>query len=114
MAFQKNDPRINRQGRPPNDPDKVKTKREIRDSELLSLLRKIKPHLSDSIVTAAKIMKNDQAADTSRFKAGVILLDAYKELVNDVYNGEDEEDEGMEVQPQANQPTFSLKMINAD
>ena len=114
MAFQKNDPRINRAGRKPNDPDKVKTKREIRDSELLSLLRKIKPHLSDSIVTAAKIMKNDQAADTSRLKAAVILLDAYKELVNDVYNGEDQEDEGLEVQPQSNQPVFSLKMINSD
>ena len=111
MAFQKNDPRINRAGRPPNDPDKVKTKREIRETELLYLLRKIKPHLSDSISTAAKIMKNDNVSETNRLKAAVILLDAYKELVNDVYNGEDQEDEGMEVQPQNNQAVFSLKMI---
>ena len=111
MAFQKNDPRINRAGRPPNDPDKVKTKREIRETELLYLLRKIKPHLSDSISTAAKIMKNDNVSETNRLKAAVILLDAYKELVNDVYNGEDQEDEGTEVQPQNNQAVFSLKMI---
>lgn len=101
------DKNINIKGRLPGKP---KTRREIRDSELLSILRKIKPHLSESIMTAATIMKNDKATEAGRLKAAVILLEAYRELVDDVYNGVDIEEEGTEVQP--NTPVFSLKVIN--
>lgn len=116
MAFAKGDPRINRSGRPKKDPNEVKTKRQVREEELLGILRRIKPHLSESITTAAKIMKNTDATDSNRLKAAVILLDAYKELVNDVYDGEDREEEGIDVndsKPEAT-PVFSLKMINTD
>jgi len=107
------DPRINVQGRVRNpNGEKILTKRAVRDKELLSLLRKIKPHLSDSIMTAAKIMKNEDASHMSQLKAATILLNAYKELINDAYNGEDPEEEATDVQP--NTPVFSLKMINTD
>lgn len=104
------DPRINQAGRIKTE--KVLTKRAVRDRELLALLRKIKPHLSESIMTAANIMKNKEASHMNQLKASTILLNAYRELINDAYNGEDPEEEGVEVQP--NTPVFSLKMINGD
>lgn len=87
---------------------KEKSKRELRSAELLSLIRKIKPHLSESIMTAANIMKNKEAAHANQLKAAVILLNAYKELIGDLYNGNDEED-GLEIQPSG--PVFSLKIV---
>lgn len=103
------DPRISETGRPKLT--RKRTRREIRENELMSILRKIKPHLSDSIMTAAKIMKNDVATDGNKLKAAVILLNAYREIVGDVYNGEDRDDEeGNEVQESA--PVFSLKVVD--
>lgn len=90
---------------------KEKSRREIRNAELLSIIRKVKPHLSDSIMTAATIMRNKESGAGNQLKAAVILLNAYKELVNDLYEGDDDE-EGIEIQP--NTPTFSLRMINED
>lgn len=89
-------------------PNREKSRREIKNQELLSLLRKIKPHLSESIMTAATIMKNKEAGAANQLKAAVILLNAYKELVGDAYSGDDDET-GEEVQP--NQPMFSLTML---
>lgn len=103
------DPRINRLGT--IKPNKEKSRRTLREEQLISLLRKIKPHLSESITTAATIMRNREASHQNQLKAAVILLNAYKELVNDVYDG-DEEEIGTEIQP--NTPTFSLRMINTE
>ena len=89
---------------------KEKSRREIRNAELLSIIRKVKPHLSDSIMTAATIMRNKESGAGNQLKAAVILLNAYKELVNDLYTGGNEEDEGVEIQ--TNTPTFSLRIIN--
>lgn len=102
------DPAINKLGRIRGV--KEKSRREIRDQSLLSLLRKVSPHLSESIMTAATIMRNKESGAGNQLKAAVILLNAYKELVNDLYTGGNEEDEGVEIQP--NTPTFSLRMIN--
>lgn len=77
------------------------------------LLRKIKPHVADSIMTAANIMKDADASHQNQLKAAVTLLDAYRKLTMDMYSGEDidEEAEGKEIQQQ-NAPVFSLKVIN--
>ena len=91
---------------------KEKSRREIRNAELLSIIRKVKPHLSDSIMTAANIMRNKDAQHGNQLKAAVILLNAYKELVNDLYAGGDEDEEGVEVQ--SNTPVFSLRMLPVD
>ena len=104
------DPAINKLGRIRGV--KEKSRREIRETELLSLIRRVRPHLSESIMTAATIMKDKTAAHANQLKAAVILLNAYKELVNDLYAGGDEDEEGVEVQ--SNTPTFSLRMINED
>ena len=106
------DPKINLAGRKPNDGSKL-TNRDLRSRELLMLLRKIRPHVADAIMSAALIMKNETAADQNKLKAATILLDNYRKLTLDLYDGDDPESEGEEVQKQ-NPNTFSLKMITGD
>jgi len=103
MPFIKGDPNINRDGRRPKK-DK-KTPRQIRNSELESLLRKIKPHVSKSIMTAVGIMDRvEDVSDASKLKAATIILDLYKDTVIKLYDGQDvETDEDLE-EVEANKP----------
>lgn len=106
------DSNINTEGR--IKPSKELTKRELRQRELMTLARRLKPHMAEAINTAAKIMKNEKAAHTSQLKACTILLDAYKELVDDLYDqDEDEADNAKpneEIQPSP--VLFSLKVVD--
>jgi len=55
------DPRISTAGRP-----KVEgklTRRELKEKEQMSILRKLKPNISQAIVVASKIMNNEQAPE---------------------------------------------------
>ena len=112
MPFVKGDPNINRDGRRPKK-DK-KTPRQIRNSELESLLRKIKPHVSKSIMTAVNIMdRSEDTTDASKLKAATIILDLYKETVVKLYDGHDpDEDENLEELDTA--PVLSLKIVDND
>lgn len=90
------------------------TNRELKERELVMLLRKIKPHISEAIVQAASIMKNAEASHQNQLKAATILLDNYRRLTLDMYDGEEQADEaGLEVQ-QNNAAVFSLKVVNED
>ena len=103
------DPRINRNGRPKKiDLLEKKTNRELKEKELLMLLRKIKPHVSEAIIQAARIMKNEEASHQNQLKAATVLLDNYRKLTLDLYDG-DQEAEGIEVQENA--PSFSLTLL---
>ena len=72
------------------------------------LLRKIKPHVSDAIIRAARIMKNEEATHQNQLKAAMVFLDNYRKLTLDLYDG-DQEAEGIEVQENA--PSFSLTLL---
>jgi hypothetical protein len=90
------------------------TNRDLKERELIMLLRKIKPHVAKAITQAAEIMQNEEASHQNQLKAATILLDNYRRLTLDVYSGEDADDlEGTEIQQQ-NAPIFSLKMVNSD
>lgn len=90
------------------------TNRELKERELVMLLRKIKPHVAEAIMQAAAIMKNAEASHQNQLKAATILLDNYRRLTLDMYDGEEQADEaGVEVQ-QNNAPVFSLKVVNED
>jgi hypothetical protein len=106
----------NPQGRPPRQDtvgDKP-TNRELKERELVMLLRRIKPHIAEAIVQAASIMKNQEASHQNQLKAATILLDNYRRLTLDMYDTEEAQDEaGIEIQQQ-NAPVFSLKVINSD
>lgn len=103
---------INKKGRPAAPKGEKPTNRELRERELLMLLRKIKPHVADSVMQAAKIMKNNDASHANVLKACTILMDAYRRLTLDLYEGDDPDAEGTEIQEQNNMPVFSLKVLN--
>jgi hypothetical protein len=103
------DPHINTKGRIKSD--RLLTGRELRQRELLSLVRKIKPHVSLAITEAVKILGNKEAADANKLKAAVIILDQFKGLVKDIY---DVEDDTSTEEIQQNGPVFSLTMIRGD
>jgi len=104
-------------GRTPNsERDKQPTNRELKERELLMLLRKIKPHVAEAIMQASKIMRNDEASHQNQLKAATILLDNYRRLTLDLYDGDEDklEQEGTEVQQQNSGPVFSLKIVGQD
>lgn len=91
------------------------TNRELKERELIMLLRKIKPHVADAITQAVKIMKNDEAAHQNQLKAAALLLESYRKLSLDLYGNEDQaEEEATEVQQNNPAPVFSLKVINQE
>lgn len=116
--FTKGDKNINRAGRPTTAEKLLKdgqttTRRALKDRELMILLRKIKPHLTEAIIKAVEIMKNDEAKHVDQLKAATILLENYRRLVLDVYDGEEDQTPAEEVQQQ-NAPMFSLTVIDGD
>ena len=108
----------NTKGRPKNDDSVEKKKvsrREARSKELLVLARKLRPHISAAIGETIKILSKDGTADTTRLKAAAFLVTEYHKLIQDVYEGEDNDDEIQEVQPQVdNRPVFSLRMVGTE
>lgn len=111
MTFKKGESG-NLKGRPKKESIFEKpTNRELKERELVMLLRKIKPHVAEAIMQAASIMKNEEASHQNQLKAATILLDNYRRLTMDMYDGEEQADEaGVEVQ-QNNAPVFSLKVV---
>ena len=113
---------INRQGRPKEEDRKKVTRRSLRDKELMQLARKLRPHQSAAIMEAVRIMGNKEATDANKLKAVAFLSDTYRKLINEIYEGEPEEDDKgqvpvedtpVEVQPQVdNRPLFSLRVLS--
>lgn len=104
------DPNINTEGRIKSS--KVMTKRELKEKELLMLARKIKPLMAEAINVSAKVMRDEKATHASQLKASALLLSVYQQLIDDLYEGKEDETEDSttaEIQPQA--PLFSLKVI---
>lgn len=114
MTFKKGESG-NLKGRPKKESIFEKpTNRELKERELVMLLRKIKPHVAEAIMQAASIMKNEEASHQNQLKAATILLDNYRRLTMDMYDGEEQADEaGVEVQ-QNNAAVFSLKVVNEE
>ena len=106
------DPDINALGR--IKPTKALTKREIKDRELLSLARKVKPLMAEAIGVSAKVMRDEKATHASQLKASALLLTIYQQLVRDLYDGKDDTDED-QVSPeiQEQKPIFSLTMVQS-
>ena len=102
------DPNISTKGRPRED--RKLTRRELLEKEEMAVLRKIRPHISQAVLVAAKIMNDPKAAEAPRLKACTIILDNYKELYRAVYNGDGDED-GEEIQTNQPKTVFSLHML---
>ena len=105
------DPRINQNGRPSREEKKL-TNRELREREFMSLLRKLKPLVAQSIATAVKIMGNEEASHQNQLKAATIILAEFKSSLEHVYDAAYDADEGIEAQPTGPKaPIFSLTMV---
>lgn len=109
-------PRVGHVVNPQAKPAKL-TNRQQRERELLLLLRKIKPSVSEAIYTAVKIMRNEEAAHSQQLRAATIILDNYRKLTLDLHNME--KDGGSEVVEEEDlpdipddTPVFSLRVIN--
>lgn len=94
----------------PRSRGKPRTRREQYQGELLTLLRKFKPHNSDAIKTAVKIMENAEATDSNKLRASALIIQTYRDLLKDLYNGVDMEETAEEIQD--TRPTFSLRVID--
>ena len=110
MPFKKDDPNINRSGRiSKKDSNKI-SRRQQKLLELESLLRKLKPHVSKAIVTAAEIMGNSNTTETSKLKACTIILDAYKSVAVELGKDNTDDDELVDASNTEAAPVFSLVM----
>jgi len=105
----------NPNGRIPKKPKVSNKKRKQEELELL--LRKLRPNVSKSVITAAEIMqKTEDVKDADRLKACTIILDTYKSVVLELGKEEDEGDdadsEESDSTPKQSKPAtiFSLTM----
>ena len=110
------DKKINLAGRPLKGDEKTVTRREAKDKELLSLARKIKPHLALGMKESVRILHNEKSADANKIRVTAFLYKTYHEILDDVYaptredEPQDEKPEVQEVQPDG-RPVFSLRML---
>ena len=109
---------INKAGRPKRDPDdvidKAFTNRELKNRELLMLLRKLKPHVADAVLASVQVMQKGDS-DSNRLRAADLILRNFHKLVLDMYAGQDDnpDDAGEEVQKKS-APIFSLRMLPSE
>jgi len=95
-------------GRPKKDPERKVTRRELKDKELLVLLRKIKPHISGAVMAAARIMEKENSTDVNKLKAAALFIEQYRRLSLDLYDGEDLEVEVEEIEEEVEQKPASV------
>lgn len=109
------DPNINKLGRPKDA--RKPTKRELKDRELTILVRKLKPHLAESVNVVSDMLRGDKVSDTNKLKASALIIAEYQKLVKEIYSNDVEYVEGVaeeeEDVPQGHvAPVFSLKIVN--
>lgn len=117
MPFKPNDPNINRAGLIPKT--HKPTAKELKQKEIMSLLRKLKPLMSKSIGTASKIIDSEDASEAGKLRAATVLLGLYKDLIKEAYDqdikAEDVvESDAQEIDTSKNAPIFSLTVLKTD
>lgn len=104
------DPRINTKGQPRNQRPVGTTRRANHQNELVSLLRKLRPHLSSAVIRTSSIVSNPNSKDSDAVAAAKLLLSTYQSLMQDLYKDSDKEEETPVIQEL---PKFSLTMQNS-
>jgi hypothetical protein len=92
----------------PQDLPKL-TNRELREKEMMSLIRKLKPEIRKAMKTALGIMEDTEVPAATRLASAKFVFQEYKGLLGDLYKDKYDEDEGEKIQDTA--PVFSLKII---
>jgi hypothetical protein len=116
MPFIPGDKNINREGR--IEGKQKFTAKELKQKEVMSLLRKLKPLMSKSVNTAAKIIDSEGATESGKLRAATVLLGFYKDLLKEAYDHdiklEDVISDPQEIDTSKNAPVFSLTMLKQD
>jgi hypothetical protein len=110
MSFKNRPEDINKAGRPRTVGLPKRTNREIRQDELMHLLRKFKPLQSKAVQAAYKIIENPESVDANKLKASALIISTYRQLLLDTFDYRYDEEKSEEVQ-EDNTPVFSLRMI---
>lgn len=108
------DSNINKLGR--IDKNHKPTAKEIKQKELMSLLRKLKPLMSKSVGVASKIIDSEDSSEAGKLKAAALLIKTYQDLVIEVYDDSKNADgtplEAQEID-QSKAPVFSMTIVNS-
>ena len=102
---------INLKGRSKNV--EKKSNKELRMSAMLQLTRMLRPHLGKAVMTAARIVDNNESSDQNKLKAAAFLVGLYKDVLKECYDYRYDNEDGEKIQ-EDNTPVFSLKVINQD
>ena len=105
------DSAINLNGRIAGKKAEPLSNKDIRNREFISLIRKLKPHLTSSVKTLMEINESKDASDQNKLKASALIIQLYKDLIKDVYSTDYDEQEGEEIQPANKATIFSLTMV---
>lgn len=100
--MEENQSLLKRRGRPPKIAREQRTRREIKEQELQTLLRKLKPHVAVSITSVAKMLTSSSVTDTNKLKAAEFIVDTYKEIIEELF-----EQEGTLADPLGKEPDTS-------
>lgn len=106
----------NPQGRPKDEerllnPKSLKNKKQVGQDELHKMLRKLKPLSNEALGKLGVLLRDDSTTETNKLKAIILILDKYKELVEQLYiNDTDADDEAdpKDLEPAQVTPLLSL------
>lgn len=87
------------------------TNRELREKTLLSLARKVKPHLAKALKTMIGLMEDESAPANVRYQASKFVIEFNRSLSVELYQEKYDDEKGEEVQKDS-APSFSLHVID--
>lgn len=111
MPFTPGDKNINRSGRPKMIGES-RTKETIAKDELEMILRRLKPLSRKALTKLGVMLDDDTTSETNTIKIAVYVLDKYKDYLEQVYMGDDSEEDGADLKPAEVTPLFSFKMVD--
>lgn len=119
MPFIPGDKNINRKGVIPKEDRNKYTAKELKQKEVMSLLRKLKPLMSKSIGVASNIIDDKDATESGKLRSAALLLGFYKDLLKEAYDNciksEDSGESSAEgIDTSKNAPVFSLTMLKPE
>lgn len=122
MPFIPGDKNINRKGVIPKEDRNKYTAKELKQKEVMSLLRKLKPLMSKSIGVASNIIDDKDATESGKLRSAALLLGFYKDLLKEAYDQEiktepssgEGESSAEGIDTSKNAPVFSLTMLKPE
>lgn len=89
------------------------TNRELREKTLLSLARKVKPHLAKALKTMITLLEDKDTPANVRFQASKWIMEFNRSLSVELYQEKYDNEKGEEVQKDS-APVFSLHVIGGE